>query len=421
MKPLAFILSLAFASSAFAGTLTITPTTTLAIQTSNNTSASSTFFGTSNGNPAPRNISKLPIRELLYAGATTKIYVHVQPWFGKSNHINIGYNSTDSAQAARQVNDMISRGVDGLFVDWYGQGNSFINTASLALFHQAELHSGFKFGIVYDGGALKGASSPTSRVISDLTYAYRTYWNSASYMRRDGRPVVMFFSVDSFNIDWNKVRASVPGNPILVFRNSGGFTKTQSSGAFGWVGISSDPSNMGIGYLDNFHNTAVSKEPKLGVGSSYKGFNDTIAAWSAHRVVSQQCGQTWLSTFASIGKHYSASHQLEALQIPTWNDYEEGTEIETGIDTCVSISAKHSSGTLYWSISGGKENTIDHYNIYISKDGANLMKLAEQAVGTRSMNLTGYSLASGTYKLFVQAIGQPSMQNKMSNAASMTR
>ena len=69
------------ASSAFGASLTITSTTSVTAETVNNTSTSNSFIGTSNGNPAPRGISKIPLRELLYPGATTKIYVHVQPWW----------------------------------------------------------------------------------------------------------------------------------------------------------------------------------------------------------------------------------------------------------------------------------------------------------------------------------------------------
>jgi hypothetical protein len=136
--------------------------------------------------------------------------------------------------------------------------------------------------------------------------------------------------------------------------------------------------------------------------------------------VTQGCGQTWLATFAEVGKHYSASHQLESLQINTWNDYEEGTEIETGIDNCVKVSASMSGGTLSWSLSG-KENTVDHYSIYISKDGQNLMKLTEAKVGTRSLNVGNYSLASGTYYLYVKAVGRATFRNQISSAVTLKK
>src|SRR5207248_8672843 len=65
--------------------------------------------------------------------------------------------------------------------------------------------------------------------------------------------------------------------------------------------------------------------------ATYKGFNDTLADWSSNRTINQNCGQTWLSTFSEIGKYYSKATQLESLQLVTWNDYEEATEIESGI------------------------------------------------------------------------------------------
>jgi hypothetical protein len=408
-------------AGASAASLTITATTTVTAETVNNTSTSNNFSGTSNGNPAPRSISKISLRELLYPGSTTKIYVHVQPWWGKTSHINIGYKSTDPVQVDRQVKDMISRGIDGAILDYYGPTDTFNDSAATALMNEAEQHSGFEFAICEDAGALRDASSKTSKLISDLKYIYSKYMQSSHYMRKDGRPVVMFFGLEAYSIDWAKVRSSVPGNPLFIFRNSGSFTHTQSNGGYSWVGIATSTSSMGLSYLDNFYKAALANSSKHEFGSAYKGFNDSIAPWGKNRKVSQQCGQTWLATFAEIGKYYSASRQLESIQIPTWNDYEEGTAIEMGIDNCVTVSASRSGSTLYWKISGGLENTIDHYNIYISKDGAGLMKLAEQRVGVRSMNLSGYSLAAGTYKVFVQAIGRPSIRNKMSGSVSLTR
>ncbi len=60
---------------------------------------------------------------------------------------------------------------------------------------------------------------------------------------------------------------------------------------------------------------AIANPSLLTIGATYKGFNDSIASWSAHRVMNQQCGQTWLATFADINKHYSASNQLPLLQL----------------------------------------------------------------------------------------------------------
>jgi hypothetical protein len=95
----------------------VVPTTTLVAQTANNTSAASSFPNQTNGNSAPGNASKVDVHSLLYPGATTKVYAHLLLWFGSSNHMGIGYNSTDPVQVHRQITDMISRGIDGVVID----------------------------------------------------------------------------------------------------------------------------------------------------------------------------------------------------------------------------------------------------------------------------------------------------------------
>ena len=74
-------------------TLQIKPTTTLAAQTSNNTSAADDFASQSNGNLGNSNISKLDVHSLLYPGSNTKVLAHLMLWFGGANHMNVGYKS----------------------------------------------------------------------------------------------------------------------------------------------------------------------------------------------------------------------------------------------------------------------------------------------------------------------------------------
>ncbi len=53
---------LCMAETLFAGTNTVVPTTTLAAETGNNTSASSTFTAQTNGNLGAGNVSKVSLR-----------------------------------------------------------------------------------------------------------------------------------------------------------------------------------------------------------------------------------------------------------------------------------------------------------------------------------------------------------------------
>src|ERR1039458_6741764 len=64
----------------------VVPTTTLAAQTSDNTSAANSFTTQSNNNRGAGNISKVDVHTLLYPGATTKVYAHMVLWFGQPRH-----------------------------------------------------------------------------------------------------------------------------------------------------------------------------------------------------------------------------------------------------------------------------------------------------------------------------------------------
>jgi len=416
----AFFLLLSLTGTCLAAN-SVVATTTLAAQTANNTSTAASFASQSNGNFVAGSVSKVDVHSLLYAGASTKVYAHLMVWFGGSNHMNVGYSSTDPAQVHRQIVDMISRGIDGVIIDWYGPNNNEDEAAKLVM-TEAEKHPGFRFAIMVDQGAIKWNScagcSPQQALINQLQYLEQTYFPSPAYLRSQGRPVVTNFNIDlAYSIDWNQVASAMPTQPVFWFQNNNGFTHPASNGSYSWVMPTT--SDYGMAYLNSFYNTGLALPAQETVGATYKGFNDSLASWGSNRVMGQQCGQTWLQTFSGINRLYNSGRQLQSLQLVTWNDYEEGTEIETGIDNCFSVSASVSSNSLRWSVKG-LESTIHHYVPYVSTDGKNLMSLDEIAPGNRSVNLCSYSIPNGNYTAFLQAIGKPSISNHISSGVKFT-
>src|SRR5579862_2432736 len=399
----------------------VVPTTTLAAQTGNNTSAANSFTNQTNGNGAAGNVSKVDVHSLLYSGSDTKVYAHLLLWFGGSNHMNVGYNSNDAAQVHRQIGDMISRGIQGVIIDWYGPNNS-IDQATRLVMAEAETHPGFTFGIMIDQGAIEWNScsgcSPQQALIQQLQYIEQTYFPSSSYMKWQGKPVVTNFNIDlSYTVSWDAITEALSSQPVFLFQNNDGFSHALTSGSYSWVMPTA--SDYGMDYLTSFYDTGMQLENEQTIGASYKGFNDTLASWGSNRIMGQQCGQTWLQTFSKINGLYNSGKQLPSMQLVTWNDYEEGTEIESGISNCLTVSASFSSNSLKWSIQGN-QNTLDHYVAYISTDGQNLMALGAVSVGTNSVNLCNYSLANGSYTSYVQAVGRPSITNQISGPVKFT-
>jgi hypothetical protein len=412
-------------------------TSTLAAETGDNTSVG-TFPQHDNGNVAAGNVSKLDLHSLLYPGATTRIYAHVMPWFctpgsanctcstdangvtrcNSSSHILTGYNSNDATQVKKQVDDMISRGIQGVIIPWYGATKPIQSGATSKLLQEAASRSPlFEFAIMETTGS--GCSGNTQCVINDMVYFANNFYNSPAYMRRSGRPVVFFFS-GLGTIDWNQVRTSAPGNPLFIFED--GFTHAQTDGAFAW----DHPAQTVPQNLDYFYGQAQSHRSEIPVGAGYKGFDDRYATWGSNRFLDQACGQTWLESFAVAGSYWSSSDQLANLQLVTWNDYDEGTEVESGIDNCLSISASLGADgkTLSWSLAGsGQESTVDRYRIWSTpaSDGQNLTLRAEvTAGGAHSYDLSTLPLSAGSYTIYVQALGKPTILNHMANGVSYT-
>jgi hypothetical protein len=323
----------------------------------------------------------------------------------------------------RQIEDMISRGIDGLIIDWYGPNNS-LDQATQLIKAEAENHPGFTFSVMIDQGAIQWYScpgcDPQQALVNDLQYIETNYFTSPAYTRIEGQPLITNFNVDlSYSVDWNAATTKLSTHPFYIFQNNNGFGHVLSNGSYSWVMPTT--TDYGIGYLNSFYSAGMSFPHEQTFGAAYKGFNDSFASWGSHRVMQQQCGQTWLETFGKLNSMYNSGRQLPVLQLVTWNDYEEATELESGIDNCLSVSASVAGNTLKWGVSGtGNENTVDHYTVYLSPDGQNLMPLTEMQTGVHSLNLCTFPVPAGNYNLFVQAVGRPIIANHITSAISYT-
>jgi PKD repeat protein len=413
--------TLSLASLSFAATLQ--PTTTISIQTSNNTAAALPATQ-SNGNVGVTNISKQKLQTLLSTGSTTRVIAVYQPWFRLPYHMEIGYDEHTSAQVQKQVEDAMSRGVTGFAVNWYGQpidsDKKFMNDVTTVVRQQAETHPGFGLLLQYDGGAIRSwTGDKTQKVIDDLNYAAINYFNSPAYIRKNNRPIVEFFGIDEAGpVDWGRIRAGVQGSPLFLHRNVGGFTHTQSDGAYGWLGITSSWTTA-VTYNDQFYKTALTYPTKVVVGPVWTGFNDTLASWSGNRITPRACGQVWLKTWAQAKQYYPQGN-VDFLELNTWNDYEEGSELESGVDDCNIITASVAGTALSWTVTGGTASAIDHFEIYATLDGQNAQMLTTAASGTRTIDVAQFNLNPASYQLFVKSIGAPTIVNHMSNSAAYT-
>lgn len=468
------------AFSASAQTIAFGDPTTLDAETGNNTSAADTFTTSINNNVQPGNVSKISLHSFLPDGSPTKIYSHSMGWFGGRDHIDIGYQSADPVQVGRQLDDMVSRGVDGVIVEWYGPATTHksatarnTDAAAQLVMAGAEARGNIEFSIMIDQVALHTCvdpCDPTDELIRELTYVNDTYMQSPAYTRVDGRPLVTLFGVDTrYNIDWARVSAGVPGDPLLMFQDGRGKLHSKSVSSFGWVHIDkADPRNWEGDYLQWFYRLGQGDANAHTMAPVYKGFNDSMASWSLNRVLSQDCGRSWLRTWEALKTAQDPLKPIDSVQLVTWNDYEEGTEIESGIDNCVHLQAWRKGQTLHWhpiwtdakaadvlangpsptlpidptsnisatgasspatstsvaapfvDIAEQPDASIDHYTVFLTQNGYDLLPVAEAQPGIESLNLSSLPLPPGDYTAYVKAVAKSGLLNHMSRAIGFT-
>jgi hypothetical protein len=392
-----------------------------------------------------------------------------------NGHFEVGYNSNDAATVDAQISDLLRRGFDGISIAWYHSTSRLEYDGTTAKIRDnldarctglpqcpmsflLRLNSGAYDFCAHDGNE---PDCVLTNLKANLDYANTNFLGSTSYLKVSNRPVVSFFldernsvmaqcggstyptcslnggTCSSRSDCWTKIWAAVNshvqsyshGDPLLVFRNSTGFSHTQSDGSFAWVKPDDSTDPYGLAYLDRFYAAATSSGnlAKLDMGGGWKGFDGTHNSWN-NSVMAQRCGRTWLDVIAKVNSYYISSQQLPYLLVSTWNDYEEGTEIETGIDNCYAVSAAVAGSTLSWSLAissdqpnaaaNATENTIDHYEVFDSADGESLTRVATLPRGSRAVDLSTLAVGCGSRTLYVKAVGVASIRNKMSGAVS---
>jgi hypothetical protein len=269
-----------------------------------------------------------------------------QPWFGNGQHVDVGYSCHDPAVLRRQIARAKELNIGGFVVNWYGPRKEF-EDQSFALLQQAAADTGFKVAAQYDE-AVDHPGYATDAVIVDLQYLFDRFISAnagasrAAYLRYRGRPVIFIFPKDA-STDWNKVRQvtqSWPDPPLLIYKDQNAKYANAFDGFYAWVqpgkdGWARDGSHDGEDYLESFYKNMTEHHPdKITVGALWPGFDDSRAAWSLNRHMAYRCGKTFEDTLRVYRHFYEAASPPPYLLIVTWNDYEEGTDIERSIGHC---------------------------------------------------------------------------------------
>lgn len=266
---------------------------------------------------------------------------------------------------------------------------------------------------------------------------------------------------ECWSLVWQGIRNTLnafPEPPLLIFRGGDaavgnvGFRHGNSSGSIAWV---QPQNNVGSAitsasqlmlqmstttpdnYLDRFYQEAVYHYPsKLGVAAVYKGFDDAGRAFNQSggtgRVMSQKCGMSWLQSWNSIALQHNSSAPVRVVQVATWNDYDEGTAIEPGIDNCFQVdgamgTTEETKHTWYGQTSVRTEigderiyastNTIDRYVLYarVPEGNGSYYYVASIPGDTLNPTFTPGACDMTGCPAFVKMVGKPGIINRVSS------
>lgn len=275
----------------------------------------------------------------------TQILAVYEPWFGHPRHIDVGYSSQDPVVIKKQIGEARNLGISGFVVDWYGDREPFLDK-SYALLQSAAAEQKFNIAMMFDE-----ADQPSEQATDDALAAFDKFHQKylvpdapgrKAYLEYGGRPVIFIFPKGG-RTDWNRVREVTNQwnpPPLLIHEYATGPSEKAFDGFFAWInpgkkGWTPDGSNWGEDYLRDFYRAMqTTYANKIAVGAAWAGFDDRKASWGLGRYMSQRCGATFADTMKLHREYFPTGRPLPFLLVATWNDYEENTAIERGLEKC---------------------------------------------------------------------------------------
>jgi hypothetical protein len=242
------------------------------------------------------------------------------------------YDSGDPAVIEYHLLLMKLAGIDGVIVDWYGR-TDYYDYASLHRNTQALLTTaerlGMKFAVCYEDQTIPklvegGRIAPDERVAHarrEIEWLQRNWFRSPAYLRLNDKPVLLSFGLNGLTDgEWEETLRPKRGSLLYLSQQR---RRSAAAGTFDWV-----MPQRGLKALDDYAQSVRTGE--ICVPAAYPRFHDIYEEGKVHAsygYIPDDTGRTFRLTLERAWKSGAS-----LIQIVTWNDWGEGTQIEPSVE-----------------------------------------------------------------------------------------
>ncbi|MCA9838850.1 MAG: hypothetical protein KC422_18180 [Trueperaceae bacterium] len=239
------------------------------------------------------------------------------------------YDSSDADLLEYHALLMKLSGIDGVFIDWYGTQNAFdwpvLKAATEKIMDTFDRY-GLKYAIVYEDKTIEAAlhfnliQDDIAAASADFQYLQTAVFTRSNYLHVNNQPLLLNFGPVHFDqaSDWTSIFTSASSTPHYqgLWSVSG-----LSDQFFSWIYNDSQ-------FLPWFYSQVNSWD--VSIGEAYPMFDDYYleGGWSENLFELDSQNKTLFSqTFQE-----ALAAGVQIIQLNTWNDFGEGTDIEPSIE-----------------------------------------------------------------------------------------
>jgi hypothetical protein len=239
------------------------------------------------------------------------------------------YASGDPDLIEYQLLLMKYSGIDGVCIDWPGTTQLYdyplllrnteriIERIGKIGLHYAIVYEDQDINIAYKKGVV---GDKIAAAQADMRYLQAHYFQDSNYEHVRGNPLLLDFGPQTFEQEgqWSDIFSALPRPPaFFTLWDHQDKAGKNATGAFAWI----NPDNLSS--LHRFYDQATGT---LFIASAYPGFNAYYqqGGWGGPTFVIKAHGLDNFNKTLDL----ALKSQADYVQLPTWNDYGEGTMIE---------------------------------------------------------------------------------------------